>query len=159
VSDALENPEAEAELLGALLVFYSPEMFSKVRAEISEDSDWYDQRHRIIWRAICAVSRQGSHVDTLTVASFLEGQRSAAGASFLELAGGKGRIELLAAFAVGNGVVERARIVAKLGEWRRRLRSCLEGAEACRDQDEKRWREAMGDGPRLRVVEGGRQAS
>jgi replicative DNA helicase len=155
---ALENAEAEAELLGALLVFYTPDLLAKVVVELQDD-DFALPRHLITWRAICAVAHQGDHVDLTTVAAFLQGHRNSAGASFLDLAGGKGMLAVLESYAVAHGAVERARIIHADGEWRRRLRSCLDGAEACRARDEKRWREAMGDGPRLRVVEGGRRAS
>lgn len=156
---SLENQDAERELLGSLLAFFNPGLFAQVRAVLRDD-DFTVPSHKIVWRAILAVSGHGMHVDTLTVGSFLQEHRDAEKRSYLELAGGRGALEVLALHAVPAGVAERAAIVARDGEWRRRLRSCLAGAEACRARDEVAWREAMGEGPRLRLVEGGeRQAS
>ena len=155
---SLENREAERELLGALLAYFTPDLLTRVRGVLRDD-DWSDPRHRIVWRAVCAVSGHGDHVDTVTVGSFLRGHRDREKRSYLDLAGGEAMLQLLVSHAVPNGVVERARIVAMDGEWRRRRRSCLAGLEACEARDEDGWREAMGEGPRLRVIEGERQAS
>lgn len=154
------NEKAERELLGALICFYTPELLAKVRAEVRDD-DWHYLRHKTVWRAILAVSGAGDHVDSLTVAEFLRGRRTTAGgATYLEWAGGEAGLQLLEACATANGVVERARIVATDGEWRRRLASALAMVEACETRDEAAWRTAAGEqAPRLRVISGGEAAT
>jgi replicative DNA helicase len=145
------NEEAERELLGALLAYYTPDLLAKVEAEIRQDDDFYSRSHLIVWRAICAVSR-GGHVDATTVAYFLSGQRDAAGRSYLDSCGGGSRLALLVSHAVPYGIVDRARIVAKDGEWRRRLVRARRQEEACLARDDAAWQAATGDTPRLRAV-------
>lgn len=152
------NEAAERELLGSLIIFYTPELLASVRPLLRDD-DFYYSRHRIAWRAVLAVSDHGDHVDGLTVASFLRGHRDAEKRSYLELAGGEAHLQLLEACATANGVVERARIVAADGEWRRRLASAFALVEACEARDEQAWLVAMGVAPRLRVVDGGKAAA
>lgn len=154
------NVMAEAELLGSLLAFWSPDVFEKAKAVLKDGADFYDPRHKVVWRGISAVAATGAHVDTTTVGYFLSGHYDAAQRSFLDTAGGQPRLEVLAAMAASYGVVERALIVAKDGEWRRRLNSARNQVEACLRRDEVGFMAATGQGQRLRVIEGGeRQAS
>lgn len=152
------NEDAERELLGALLAYFTPEVFAKADAVLRDD-DFYSQQRRIVWRGICAVAGQGGHVDQVTTGYFLSGQRDAAGRSYLDLCGGGSMLATLVSYAVPHGVVDRARIVAKDGEWRRRLRSAREQAEACLARDETAWKAATGGERRLRVIEGGEAAT
>lgn len=145
------NADAEQELLGALLAYWSPEVFKQVD-EILTDTDFYDQRRRIVWRAICAVGGQGGHVDPVTVSYFLAGRSDSAKRSYLDLAGGSSALAILVSHSVPHGIVDRARIIAKDGEWRRRLREAQLRVEACYARDEDAYRAAGQDQPRLRVV-------
>lgn len=149
------NEEAERELLGALLAYFKPDLFEQVVAAIPNDRDFYTERNRIIWRGICAVGGQGGHVDRVTVAHFLAGRSDSAKRSYLDLAGGGYALDVLVSYAVPHGIVDRARIVAKDGEWRRRLVESRERVEACLSRDEDAWLALEGDAPRLRVIEGG----
>lgn len=149
------NEEAERELLGSLIAYFTPEIFEQVVAEIPNDRDFYIERHRIIWRGICAVGGQGGHVDHTTLAYFLAGRSNAAKESYLDLCGGSSTLAILVSYAVPHGIVDRARIVAKDGEWRRRLVKAREQVEACLSRDEVAWAALEGEAPRLRVIEGG----
>lgn len=154
-----QNLEAEQELLGSLLAYYTPGLLASTVAHVTFE-DFYRPGHAIVYRAIIAVSNRGEHVDSLTVTRFLDCQRDAAGVSYLERAGGAALIEFLVCHAVPHGVAERARIVHEDGEWRRRLRRLYEAQAACHDRDEQAYQAALGgDAPRLRVIPGGQEAS
>lgn len=151
------NVEAERELLGALLAYFTPELWRSCYEILGDGDDFYGAEgvpcpNRIVWRGICAVGGQGGHVDRLTVGYFLAGRTDAATRSYLDLAGGGAALDMLVCFAVPHGVVDRAAIIAKDGEWRRRLRKAREQVEACLLRDEAAWSAAGEDAPRLRVV-------
>jgi replicative DNA helicase len=155
---APQNLEAERELLGSLLAYFTPELLATADKTVSAD-DFFWTSHGIIFRAIRAVAVVGDHVDALTVGRFLECQHDAAGESFLERAGGQAALHLLVTHAVPHGVGERARMVHEDGEWRRRLRRLYVAVEACHARDERAWLAALeGDAPRLRVIRGERAA-
>lgn len=153
-----QNLDAELELLGSLLAYFTPGLLASVMPHVTSE-DFYRPAHSIVYRAIIAVSNR-EHVDSLIVTRFLECQRDAAGVSYLERAGGAALIEFLVCHAVPHGVAERARIVHEDGEWRRRLRRLYEAQAACHARDEQAYRAALGeDAPRLRVIPGGQEAS
>ena len=152
------NVDAERELLGSLLAYFTPEAFEAVRA-IVRDDDFYSRRHQIVWRGISAVAGQGGHADMTTVGYFLAGRSDSAKRSYLDLCGGSAMLATLVSYSVVHGVGDRARIIAKDAEWRRRLVMHRGAAEACLLRDERAYEAAVGGERRLRVIEGGEAAT
>lgn len=144
------NLDAERELLGSLLAYFTPALLASARSEIESSEDFYFKPHEITWRAICAVADAGDHVDALTVSRFLERQQGASG-SFLAMIGGEATLHVLVAHAVPHGVRERAVMVAEDAEWRRRLVEAQRKVEACYLRDTAAY-EAAGVTQRLRLV-------
>lgn len=149
------NLDAERELLGSLLAYYTPEVLQGCRAAMDGEAFYWRpggvKVHEIVWRAICAVADAGDHVDVLTVSRFLGRTRAASG-SFLDLVGGEGTLHVLASHAVVAGVVERAVMIHEDGEWRRRLVKAQREVEACYVRDPVAYEAAGGDQPRLKLV-------
>lgn len=148
-----QSLEAERELLGSLLVFYTPDVLAAVKATGLKREDFYRREHEVVYRAIVAVAEAGDHVDLRTVARFLQTH------SYLETIGGVVRLEFLASFSSTLGVRERAVMVAEDARWRERLDGAYRAIEACHDRDEAGYAAAFGEEPRLRVIAGGRAAT
>lgn len=159
-----QNLDAEQEILGTILVFYRPELVHIAQAAGLLREDFYRRDHQIVYRAILALHRDGSHVDILTVGRFLLTQRDAEGVTFLEHIGGVARLEFLSAFGVGHGFKERAAIVHEDGRWRRWLYALYDAQEHAHDRDSAAFwaaiesirADAMPEP--LRVIEGGKAA-
>lgn len=67
----VHNPEAEAAVLGCILI--DNHKFKEVLAIIS-DEDFYEDRHRLIFRAMMFLDKQGTEIDMLTLSDFLRDQ-------------------------------------------------------------------------------------
>ena len=130
-----QNLDAEREILGTLLLHYTPQAIHIIQATGLVREDFYRRQHEIIYRAILQLHARGSHVDHLTVARFLEGQRDENKTTFLHHAGGKSGLELLTMYAVAHGLKERAMIVHEDGRWRRWLNALYEAQEHVHDRD------------------------
>ena len=140
-------------VLGTLLNYYTPELVHQVQAAGLRPDDLNTDRSRILYRAILALHRDGSHVDPLTVEAFLHRHGLTDRCT-------RAYMELLAVSAVPSAVREHARMVAEEGAWVRRHRA-LEGAlEALLARDEARFWDEIGrvredvSGVELRVVNG-----
>lgn len=129
-----QNLEAERELLGAVLAYYTPRIVAEVKATGLQPEDFYRAQHAMVWQAILTVDAAGDHADTLTVSRAL--------GPALEPAGGLARLEYLVAFAVPHGVCERARIIVEDSRWRARLCAAYEIIEACHLRDGEAFKSA-----------------
>lgn len=129
-----QNVEAEREMLGAVLAYYSPRIVAEIKATGLAAEDFYRADHAAIWQAILKVDAAGDFVDTQTVSRAL-------GAA-LEAAGGLAMLEGLLCFAVPHGVCERARIIAEDSRWRDRLDAAYKVIDASHDRDDAAFRSA-----------------
>jgi replicative DNA helicase len=158
------NLTAERELVGTLLVFYTPQLVHLAQAAGLVPGDFYWTHHEAIYRAVLRMHAGGEHVDTLTVTRFLQSQPHPVSGSWLKQVGGAGQVEFLASFTVGHGFRERAAIVHADGRWRRWLCALYEAQESVHDRDPQRFWEAIGRvredvlPGELRVVAGGEAA-
>lgn len=71
MKSALENPEAEQSVLGALLI--RPELVGQV-AETLTPQDFYREAHSLIYQAILELHKAGEPVDLVTVTQKLKGK-------------------------------------------------------------------------------------
>lgn len=69
--EELYNLEAEAAVLGCILIDDSK--FSKIQ-EIVSENDFYDERHKWIFRAMSFLYKKGTEIDLLTLGDFLKEQ-------------------------------------------------------------------------------------
>jgi replicative DNA helicase len=129
-----QNIDAEREMLGAVLAYYSPRIVAEIKATGIVPEDFYRFSHGAIYGAILAVDAAGDHVDMLAVSRAL-------GAS-LEAAGGLAMLEFLLSFAVPHGVCERARMIVEDARWRERLGAAYEMIEACHLRDGEAFKSA-----------------
>ena len=107
-----QNSEAEASLLGAILI--DPDALVKV-ADSIEAGDFYEERHRRIYEAVTKLYEQHSPIDVLT----LSDQLKATG--FLEAVGGAGYLTELTNFVPTAAHVEQYANIVAQKSLRRRL--------------------------------------
>jgi replicative DNA helicase len=122
--------EAEQAVLGGLML--APEALARI-ADWLHEKDFFDRRHRLIYRAIVALDERGEPCDAVTMGDWFEGQglaEYAGGASYLiELANGTPSAANITAYA--EIVREKARLRAANDIGSALARSALEpGAEA-----------------------------
>ena len=99
------DPDAEASVLGSILIDDSK--ISKVR-EILTGDDFYAEKHKWIFRAMEALSTQGTGIDIITLHNFLQNE------GFIEVVGGAAYLsELTNHVPTSVRVLDYANIVAK----------------------------------------------
>jgi len=107
-----QNPEAEASLLGAILI--DADALVKIADSVLV-TDFYDPKHQRIWEAITQLYEKRSPIDVLTLSDQLKGN------GFLDMVGGPGYLSELTNFVPTAAHVEQyAEIVAQKA-LRRRL--------------------------------------
>lgn len=107
-----QNSEAEASLLGAILI--DSDALVKIADSISAE-DFYEDRHRRIYEAVSKLYEQHSPIDVLT----LSDQLKATG--FLEAVGGSGYLTELTNFVPTAAHVEQYAMIVAQKSLRRRL--------------------------------------
>ncbi len=121
-----QNLEAEASLLGALLI--DADALIKIADRISPD-DFYDQRHARIYEAVIVLYERRSLIDVLTLADQLKG------AGFLDLVGGPSYLTELTNFVPTASHVEQyADIVAQKALRRRLIKASKDMVELGYDE-------------------------
>lgn len=130
-----QNLEAERELLGALLAYYTPRIVDEIAETGLAPEDFYWVSHASVFDAIQGLHAEGAHVDVRTVARRL-GAR-------LEATGGMARLEALLACCVPYGVVERAGMIQADSEWRRKLSGLYDAIDACHARDLGAYEQAL----------------
>ena len=167
-SHASQTLDAERELVGTLLVFYSPRLIHVAQAAGLTPQDFYRVPHAVIYKAILRLHAREDHVDTLTVTRFLLEQPHPDSETWLDHIGGPAQVEFIACFSEVNGFKERCRIVHEDAQARRSIRAAQEALQAADSRDWEAYWEAwqrMEPGwlrkrfeSKLRVIEGGKAA-
>lgn len=137
------NEQAERELIGTLLLHYTPQALHMVQAAGLLREDFFWRRHQIIYRAILQLHSRGEHADHLTVARFLDCQHDEDGVSFLKHVGGAPQVEMLTLYGMAHGLRERAAIVHEDGCWRRWLCALYDAQAHLHNRDSGRFWEAI----------------
>lgn len=105
MDDLSYNYEAEAAVLGGLLIDESK--LGKVR-EILSDEDFFDQKHKWIFRAMCVLDDKETEVDLLTLSDFLRNE------GYLDIVGGAAYLSELTNYVpTAIRTVNYAKIVAE----------------------------------------------
>lgn len=130
-----QSVEAEMELLGAILAYYSPRIVDEINGTGLAPSDFYRMSHAAVFGAIQQLHGDGEHVDAQTVA-----RRLGPG---LDGVGGQAGLGLLVAYSVPHGVRERAVMIREDAQWRRRLHGLYVAIEACHDRDAEKYATAL----------------
>jgi replicative DNA helicase len=113
-----QNPEAEASLLGAILI--DADALVKI-ADIVGLNDFYDDRHKHIYEAVIALYERRSPIDVLTLSDQLKT------AGFLDMIGGPSYLTELTNFVpTATHVEQYADIVAQKAMRRRLIRTSQE---------------------------------
>jgi replicative DNA helicase len=113
-----QNPEAEASLLGAILI--DADALVKIADVVGLD-DFYDDRHKHIYEAIIALYERRSPIDVLTLSDQLKT------AGFLDMIGGPSYLTELTNFVpTATHVEQYADIVAQKAMRRRLIRTSQE---------------------------------
>jgi replicative DNA helicase len=135
-SEAPHDLDAEASVLGAILLGGAKLIDSLVTEEGLRPEHFYRSEHGLIFRAMLKLEREGDGIDPLTVAGEL-------GNSYLPN-GGRAELDRLTGVvpAVGN-VRSYARTVRENAKWRSRLDGCLSGLEAISSADEEAFAAAQ----------------
>jgi replicative DNA helicase len=107
-----QNVEAEASLLGAILI--DTDAIVKIADRISVD-DFYDQKHARIYEALQSLYEKRSAIDVLTLADQLKGN------GFLEMVGGPSYLTELTNFVPTAAHVEQYADIVAQKALRRRL--------------------------------------
>ncbi|CAN5690952.1 replicative DNA helicase [soil metagenome] len=107
-----QNTEAEASLLGALLI--DPDAIVKIADTITED-DFYEEKNKRIYEAISQLYEKHSPIDVLTLADQLRTT------GYLELAGGPSHLTELTNFVPTAAHVEQYADLVSQKALRRRL--------------------------------------
>ncbi len=103
--ELMYNLEAEAAVLGCILIDESK--FSKIQEVVSED-DFYDERHKWIYRAMSFLYKKDIEIDLLTLVDFLKEQ------GYLEAVGNASYLtELTNYVPTSSRVLTYAKIVAE----------------------------------------------
>jgi len=110
-----QNPEAEASLLGAILI--DSDALVKI-ADVVSVNDFYDDRHKHIYEAVVALYERRSPIDVLTLSDQLKT------AGFLDMIGGPSYLTELTNFVpTATHVEQYADIVAQKAMRRRLIRA------------------------------------
>ena len=113
-----QNPEAEASLLGAILI--DADALVKI-ADIVGINDFYDDKHKHIYEAVIALYERRSPIDVLTLSDQLKT------AGFLDMIGGPSYLTELTNFVpTATHVEQYADIVAQKAMRRRLIRTSQE---------------------------------
>lgn len=121
-----QNVEAEASLLGAILI--DTDAIVKIADRISVD-DFFDPRHARIYEALRALYEKRSAIDVLTLSDQLKGN------GFLEMVGGPSYLTELTNFVPTAAHVEQyADIVAQKALRRRLIAASADMADLGRDE-------------------------
>ncbi|MCL5667222.1 MAG: replicative DNA helicase [Patescibacteria group bacterium] len=113
-----QNPEAEASVLGCLML--DKDALIKI-ADIINAEDFYDPRHQLIFEAIISLYEQNLSIDILTVTNILEERR------LLDKAGGSSYLtQLVNAVPSSSHITHYALIVRKKGTLRRLINTAGE---------------------------------
>lgn len=107
-----QNTEAEASLLGAILI--DTDAIVKIADQV-HPLDFYDQRHARIYEAMAALYEQRSAIDVLTLADRLKGT------GFLDMVGGPAYLAELTNFVPTAAHVEQYADIVAQKSLRRRL--------------------------------------
>ncbi|HSX36292.1 MAG TPA: replicative DNA helicase [Patescibacteria group bacterium] len=128
-NQAPQNLEAEASLLGAILI--DSDALVKIADHVGVD-DFYDQRHARIYEAVIALYERRSPIDVLTLADQLKG------VGFLDMVGGPSYLTELTNFVPTASHVEQyADIVAQKALRRRLIRASQEMATMGYDESKQ----------------------
>jgi replicative DNA helicase len=130
-SEPPADPEAEAAVLGAVLLGGAKLLDGLATEEGLRPEHFYRSEHGVIYRAMLNLERNGDGIDHLTLQAEL-------GSSHHLPDGGRAELDRIAGVvpAVGN-VRSYARTVRELAKWRSRLEGCLDGLEAVATRDEE----------------------
>lgn len=110
-----QNTEAEASLLGAVLI--DSDAIVKIADTVSVD-DFYDERHKRIYEAVTQLYEKHSPIDVLTLADQLKGT------GFLDMVGGPAYLTELTNFVpTATHVEQYAQIVAQKALRRRLIKA------------------------------------
>lgn len=109
---APQNPEAEASLLGAILI--DADALVKIADVITAD-DFFDPRHKHIYNAIITLYEKRSPIDILTLADELKNN------SFLDMVGGPAYLTELTNFVPTAAHIEQYADIVSQKALRRRL--------------------------------------
>jgi len=121
-----QNPEAEASLLGAILI--DGDALVKIADAITV-GDFYEARHQRIYEAVSQLYEKRSPIDVLTLADQLKGN------GFLEMVGGPSYLTELTNFVPTAAHVEQyAEIVAQKALRRRLIKASKEMTELSYDE-------------------------
>jgi replicative DNA helicase len=121
-----QNTEAEASLLGAILI--DTDAIVKIADAITVD-DFYDARHARIYEALLALYERRASIDVLTLADQLKGT------GFLDMVGGPAYLtELTNYVPTASHVEEYADIVAQKALRRRLIKVSAEMADLGQDE-------------------------
>lgn len=113
-----QNAEAEASLLGAVLI--DADAIVKI-ADIIHADDFYDERHKHIYESVVALYEKHSPIDVLTLSDQLKGQ------GYLDMVGGSSYLTELTNFVpTATHVEQYAEIVAQKSIRRRLIRASQE---------------------------------
>jgi replicative DNA helicase len=120
------NPEAEASLLGAILI--DSDALVKI-ADSVQPTDFFDMRHQRIYEAVLALYELRSPIDVLTLADQLKSN------SYLDMVGGASYLTELTNFVPTASHVEQyAEIVAQKAMRRRLIQTSREMVELGHDE-------------------------
>jgi replicative DNA helicase len=126
---APQNLEAEASLLGAILI--DADALVKIADSVRTD-DFFDQRHAHIYEAVLALYERRSVIDVLTLADQLKGT------GFLDMVGGPAYLTELTNFVPTASHVEQyADIVAQKALRRRLIKASKELTELGYDESKQ----------------------
>ncbi|HZM64359.1 MAG TPA: DnaB-like helicase N-terminal domain-containing protein, partial [Candidatus Saccharimonadales bacterium] len=107
-----QNPEAEASLLGAILI--DSDALVKI-ADIITPDDFFDPRHKHIYEAVTSLYEKRSPIDVLTLADELKNN------SFLDMVGGPSYLTELTNYVPTAAHVEQYADIVAQKALRRRL--------------------------------------
>jgi replicative DNA helicase len=126
---APQNLEAEASLLGAILI--DTDALIKIADQVRVD-DFFDQRHARIYEAVLALYERRSVIDVLTLADQLKGN------GFLDMVGGASYLTELTNFVPTAAHVEQyGEIVAQKSLRRRLIKASRELTELGYDESKQ----------------------
>lgn len=128
------NPEAEASLLGAILI--DADALVKI-ADIIQPTDFHDQRHQYIYEAIAALYERRSPIDVLTLADQLKNMAQ------LDLVGGAAYLTELTNFVPTAAHVEQYADIVAQKAMRRRLISVSQDMADLGYDESKKLRELI----------------
>ncbi len=115
------SPDAERRVLGAILL--DPAALAKIRDAL-DASDFYSDRHRVIYQTVCALADRGDAIDNVTLSDALRAHDGVI-ASYLA--------ELVAETPSASNVAQHAALVVKKAQARRFRAMLLDTLNALED--------------------------